>query len=158
MKSPWSALLLSSFIEIFCDQNTQHIEIHTLEPSSDRSSYQVFHDWYRGEDLSKVIKSFFAGAFGVTPRIVMKQNPHDLQHGRFLKVTFASGKESTILLDQGMGYWKIQMPGRNSVNFNFNASPDLQEREMLRIYNIAQMVGSGNWPTYLSVINHNNMK
>ncbi|HMT93656.1 DEAD/DEAH box helicase [uncultured Thiothrix sp.] len=158
MKSPWSALLLSSFIEIFCDQNTQHIEIHTLEPSSDRSSYQVFHDWYRGEDLSKVIKSFFAGAFGVTPRIVMKQNPHDLQHGRFLKVTFASGKESTILLDQGMGYWKIQMPGRNSANFNFNASPDLQEREMLRIYNIAQMVGSGNWPTYLSVINHNNMK
>ncbi|CAG0903049.1 unnamed protein product [Cyprideis torosa] len=151
MKSPWSVLLLSGFVELLYSENTQQVEIHTLRPGSDRPGYQVFHDWQHGEDLSGVLKSLYAAAFGITPNIILKQKPHDLPHGRSLKVIWASGKESTILLDQGMGYWQVQMSNRNDTNFNFNASIDGQEKQMMHIHGAANMRGMGAWPTYMAI-------
>lgn len=152
MKSPWSVLLLSGFIELLYSENTQQIDIHTMRPCSDRPGYQVFHDWQHGEDLSEVLRSLYAAAFGITPNIILKQRPHDLAHGRSLKVIWASGKESTILLDQGMGYWQAQMTRRNATNFNFRASNDDQENQLMQIYRVVQMRNSGSWPTYLTVV------
>ena len=49
MKSPWSAILLSGFIEALSGDGLQEIIIHTLQPNSNRSSYLAFHDWQQGE-------------------------------------------------------------------------------------------------------------
>ena len=100
------------------------------------------------------MNSFFAGAFGITPDITLKQSTFDLQHVRTLKVNWASGKKSTILLDQGMGYWKAQMASRNALGFNFTASADTQEEMMQRIFDTANMRNIGNWPTYITVVNY----
>jgi superfamily II DNA/RNA helicase len=155
MKSPWFAILLSSFVETLSGDSLQGIEIHTLQPNFiTQPSNQVFHDWRQGDILLETMNSWFAGAFGITPDITLKRSVFELPHVRSLKVIWVSGKESTILLDQGMGYWKAQMAERKALAFNFHAPSDVQEEEMQHIFDMANMRNIGNWPTYITVVNY----
>ena len=51
-----------------------------------------------------------------------------IEHGRMLRLTFESGHQVRIRLDQGMSYWRAdRTPGQSYLNaFNFKADPSAQ--------------------------------
>ena len=155
LKSPWSAVLLSGFIELLSGDELESVEIRTLRPKVNAAypSREIKHDWIRDSDLTNCIEMLFSGAFGITPTVQLFDKTYDLQHGRSMEIEWASGRKSTLLFDQGMGYWNPKVQTKQQQLFNFSATADAQEEKMQRVFDTALMVNSGQWPTYLTVVN-----
>lgn len=150
LKSPWSLMLLTSFLELFRSKTLQSLSLHTLAPSGSQPSFLLSHDWMRADDQEAILELWLKSQFDLLPDINVMNSPRDLLHSRVITVNWASGKTSKILLDQGMGYWRAQMPYRDQMYFDFNASPDKQALQMLDKFSCALMHQSGDWPTYIS--------
>lgn len=150
LKSPWSLMLLSSFLELFRSEQLQSLSVRTLAPTSSQPSYLLSHDWMRVDDQEAILDLWLKSQFDTVPNINVMSSPRDLLHCRVITVNWTSGKISKILLDQGMGYWRGRMPYRDQMGFDFNAPPHEQALQMLEKLSSAQMQQSGEWPTYIS--------
>lgn len=150
LKSPWSLMLLSSFLELFRNDQLQSLAVQTLAPSGSQPSYLLSHDWMRVDDQEAILELWLKSQFDIAPRIHVMNSPRDLLHCRVITVNWMSGKISKILLDQGMGYWRGRMPYRDQMGFDFNASPHEQALQMVEKLSSAHMQQSGEWPTYIS--------
>lgn len=82
LKSPWSAVLLSGFIELLSGDELESVEIRTLRPKVNAAypSREIKHDWIRDSDLTNCIEMLFSGAFGITPTVQLFDKTYDLQH------------------------------------------------------------------------------
>lgn len=150
LKSPWSLMLLSSFLELFRSDQLKSLSVQTLAPGSHQTSFQLTHDWMRVDDQEAVLELWLKSQFDIAPDIRIMNSPRDLLHGRVITVEWSSGKISKILLDQGMGYWRCRMPSREQMSFDFNAAPHEQAMQMLGKLASAYMQPGGAWPTYIS--------
>ncbi len=150
LKSPWSLMLLSSFLELFRSEKLQSLSVQTLAPSGSQPSYLLSHDWMRADDQEAILELWLKSQFDIVPNINVMNSPRDLLHCRVITVNWMSGKISKILLDQGMGYWRGRMPYRDQMGFDFNASPHEQALQMVEKHSSAHMQQSGEWPTYIS--------
>lgn len=150
LKSPWSLMLLSSFLDLFRNDQLQSLAVQTLAPSGSQPSYLLSHDWMRIDDQEVILELWLKSQFDIAPNISVMNSPRDLLHCRVITVNWMSGKISKILLDQGMGYWRGRMPYRDQMGFDFNASPHEQALQMVEKLSSAQMQQSGEWPTYVS--------
>lgn len=150
LKSPWSLMLLSSFLELFRNDQLQSLAVQTLAPSGSQPSYLLSHDWMRVNDQEAILELWLKSQFDITPNINVMNSPRDLLHCRVITVNWMSGKICKILLDQGMGYWRGRMPYRDQMGFDFNASPHEQALQMIEKLSSAHMQQSGAWPTYIS--------
>jgi len=150
LKSPWSLMLLSSFLDLFRNDQLQSLAVQTLAPSGSQPSYLLSHDWMRVDDQEAILELWLKSQFDIAPNISVMNSPRDLLHCRVITVNWMSGKISKILLDQGMGYWRGRMPYRDQMGFDFNASPHEQALQMVEKLSSAQMQQSGEWPTYVS--------
>lgn len=150
LKSPWSLILLSSFMELFRNDQLQSLAVQTLAPSGSQPSYLLSHDWIRVDDQEAIIELWLKSQFDIAPNINVMNSPRDLLHCRVITVNWMSGKTSKILLDQGMGYWRGRMPYRDQMGFDFNASPQEQVLQMIEKFSSAHVQQSGEWPTYIS--------
>lgn len=150
LKSPWSLMLLSSFLELFRYDQLQSLAVQTLAPSGNQPSYFLNHDWMRVGDQEAILELWLKSQFNIVPSINVMSSPRDLLHCRVITVSWMSGKISKILLDQGMGYWRCRMPYRDQMRFDFNASPHQQALQMVEKLSSTHMQQSGEWPTYIS--------
>lgn len=150
LKSPWSLMLLSSFLELFRSEKLQSLSVQTLAPRGSQPSYLLSHDWMRADDQEAILELWLKSQFDIVPNINVMNSPRDLLHCRVITVNWMSGKISKILLDQGMGYWRGRMPYRDQMGFDFNASPHEQALQMVEKHSSAHMQQSGEWPTYIS--------
>jgi len=82
----------------------------------------------------------------------MVEKPYDLQHSRVISVTWASGRKTKLILDQGVGYWQPKTAYRDQAYFDFNESLEAQGSRMVEQYKLANMVNGGTWPTFLSIV------
>lgn len=152
LKSPWSLMLLSSFLELFRNDQLQSLAVQTLAPSGSQPSYLLSHDWMRVNDQEAILELWLKSQFDIAPNINVMNSPRDLLHCRVITVNWMSGKICKILLDQGMGYWRGRMPYRDQMGFDFNAQHHDQAMQMIEKYSYAQMQQSGEWPTYISCV------
>ncbi|MGZ9568520.1 DEAD/DEAH box helicase [Alcaligenes nematophilus] len=150
LKSPWSLMLLTSFLELFRSEKLQSISLNTLAPNGSQPSFFLSHDWMRAEDQEAILELWLKSQFELAPDIKVMSSPRDLLHSRVITVNWSSGKVSKVLLDQGMGYWRCRMPSREQMHFDFNQSPNEQVLQMLDTFSSAHMQQSGDWPTYIS--------
>lgn len=150
LKSPWSLMLLSSFLDLFRNDQLQSLAVQTLAPSGSHPSYLLSHDWMRIDDQAAILELWLKSQFDIAPNIHVMNSPRDLLHCRVITVNWMSGKTSKILLDQGMGYWRGRMPYRDQMGFDFNASPHEQVLQMIEKFSSAHVQQSGEWPTYIS--------
>lgn len=150
LKSPWSLMLLSSFLELFRNDQLQSLAVQTLAPGGSQPSYLLSHDWLRAENQEAILELWLKSQFDIPPKIIIMKNPRELLHCRIITVNWASGKISKILLDQGMGYWRGIAPYKDQMIFDFNASNQDQALQMVEKYAYLQMQQIGNWPTYIS--------
>lgn len=152
LKSPWSLMLLSGFLELFKNEKLESLRIQTLASTGDQSSNQISHDWRFQLDQEALLKLWLGSQFSISPEIEIKERSRELQHARVITVDWASGKRSKVFLDQGMGYWRGRMPYRDQMGFDFRANHESQALQMLEKYKMAQMCPSGDWPTYMSLL------
>ncbi|PPC78572.1 DEAD/DEAH box helicase [Pokkaliibacter plantistimulans] len=150
LKSPWSLMLLSSFLELFRSEKLQTLSVQTLAPIGSQQSYLLNHDWVRISDQEETLKLWLKSQFDITLNISIMNSPRDVLHCRVITVNWNSGRTSKILLDQGMGYWRGRMPYKEQMGFDFHASPYEQVLQMVDKLSFAQMQQSGEWPTYIS--------
>jgi hypothetical protein len=152
LKSPWSVMLLGSFLSLFKSDQLATIEIQTLEPTSTQFPNLLNHDWKETEDLTAVTRLWLGSILNITPNIEIKQKSRDLQHGRVITVVWASGTQSKIFLDQGMGYWLARTHYKDQLAFDFYQSYEGQVKAMLDSFNITNMAAGGEWPTYITIL------
>ena len=152
LKSPWSLMLLSGFLDIFKNSELKSLSIQTLAASSGQTSSLISHDWLHAADQESVLSLWLGSQFSLQPTINIKEHTRDLQHSREISVVWASGKRCKIFLDQGMGYWRGRMPHRAQMGFDFYSDYKGQAMQRLEKYKDASMAPSGDWSTYISVV------
>ena len=152
LKSPWSLMILGSFLSIFKSDKLTTVKIQTLEPTSAQLPNLLNHDWPNTKNLADVAKLWIGDALGVTPDFEIKQRPRDIQHGRIISVVWASGARSRIMLDQGMGYWLARTYYRDHLAFDFYQSNEDQIKAMVDSFSVTNMAASGDWPTYITIL------
>ncbi|MTI11858.1 DUF1998 domain-containing protein [Sansalvadorimonas verongulae] len=150
LKSPWSLLLLSGFLYLFKSDDLERVEIQSLRSIGKENSYQIKHDWIYEEDQGDILSKWLKLVLGCVPDLSLKDKPWELLHGRVITIEWKSGKQSRILLDQGMGYWQPRAMYRDELEFDFSASATAQTEEMANKFKAINMVNSGSWPTYMS--------
>lgn len=151
LKSPWSLMLLGGFLSLFKNNRLESLRIETLDPGFGQINNAIKHDWVSVSDLETMIVTWLEAAVGIAPQVQIKQKSYDLQHSRVIIVTWASGKRSRIILDQGMGYWMPRMRHRDELSFDFYRKLEDQIQQMVERYRCANMVNGGSWPTYITV-------
>jgi hypothetical protein len=102
--------------------------------------------------MEELIERWLERTVSVKPRVTMCEKPHDIQHSRVLSVSWASGKKTKLILDQGAGYWKPRTPYRDQTSFNFNARVEAQETRMSEQYQGTHMVNGGVWNTLFYIV------
>lgn len=143
LKSPWSLMLLSGFLDIFKNPELKNLSIQTLAASPGQMSSLTSHDWLDAADQEAVLSLWLGSQFSLEPKIDIKEYARDLQHSREISVIWASGKRCRIFLDQGMGYWRGRMPQRDQMGFDFYSECKGQAMQMLAKYKDASMVSGG---------------
>lgn len=148
LKSPWSVVLLGSFLQVFKGESLTGVKIQTVEPAGSQPGYLFNHDWLHVRDLATVLPRWLERSLRVPVEVEIKPHTRDLQHSRVLTIDWASGVKSKIILDQGMGYWRV----RDQARFDFSLNPEGQVTRMAERLMSATMVQSGSWPTYMTVM------
>ena len=140
---------MGSFLQVFKGESLKGVKIQTAESAgSQQSGYLFHHDWLHKKDLAAVVPRWLQRSLRVPVEFETKPHAADLQHGRVLTVDWASGIKSKVILDQGMGYWRV----RDQTKFDFSLSPEVQVTRMAEKLMSATMVQSGLWPTYITVM------
>lgn len=152
LKSPWSLMMLSGFLDIFNNESLEHLTVQAIASTYSKTSYLINHDWQSSNDQEVVLKRWLGSQLGITPIVEIKEKNWELQHSRVITVDWTSGKKCKIFLDQGMGYWRGMMPYKDQMRFDFSASIEQQITELLDKYKHVRMQQSGDWPTYVSVV------
>ncbi|ANC44724.1 DEAD/DEAH box helicase [Pandoraea pnomenusa] len=152
LKSPWSLMLVGGLLSIFKSSELRRLEIATLRPQVTQVSNHIKHDWSRAEDMRELMRAWLQTMVSVEPQITMVEKPYDLQHSRVISVSWASGRKTKLILDQGVGYWQPKTAYRDQTYFDFNESLEAQGSRMVEQYKLANMVNGGTWPTFLSIV------
>lgn len=152
LKSPWSLMVLGGFLSLFKNNELRRLEIATLQPQSTQVSNSVKHDWSRREDMKQLVMAWLQNMVSVEPQITMVEKSYDLQHSRVISVSWASGRKTRLILDQGVGYWQPKVAFRDQLYFDFNDSLEAQASRMADQYKITNMNNGGTWPTFMSIV------
>jgi hypothetical protein len=152
LRSPWSVALLNSFLQVFKSDVLKNVKIQTAGLSASQPGYLFSHDWVHGKDLSAVTTRWLTTALRAPVSLDIAPNSRDVQHSRVLTVHWASGIRSRIILDQGMGYWRMDVSDRSHGRFDFGQSVQNQIHLMGEKVKAAKMVQSGTWSTLMTVI------
>ena len=153
LKSPWSLLVAGGFLSLFKNSGLRHLEIATLRPQpTTQVSNSIKHDWGRSEDMMELVKAWLQTMVSVEPQVRMVEKSYDLQHSRVISVSWASGRKTKLILDQGVGYWQPKAAYRDQLYFDFSGSLEAQANSMVEQYKITNMTNGGTWPTFLSIV------
>lgn len=152
LKSPWSLILLSRFLELFNHQMLTSLRVQTLAVGGSQFSTAISHDWLRVSDQNEILRLWLGTQFAIEPTVEIRNHNKELQHSREILVEWKSGKRSKIYLDQGMGYWRGRMPTRDQMRFDFDGDIQSQVIKMLDVYEKATMIPAAEWGTYMSIL------
>ncbi|GAB2794640.1 DEAD/DEAH box helicase [Halomonas shantousis] len=152
LKSPWAVMVLGRFLALFSGESLNSVTIQTLAAGGDPREGRILkHDWQFAFDQENCIKLWLGRMLATDVTIQLKDKPYDLQHSRVIYISWASGKSSKIILDQGVGYWKPRMPYKEDLAFDFGLDAESQMELMQEKENIMNMYNGGQWPTLVTV-------
>lgn len=113
LRSPLVVILLNSFLAALCDypnginaKTKISIATSRLDHLNNDSPRWLFHDWCNVKDRTDIIKTWFSQKFSDFSWDDSYSNA-ELPHERRLLLNWADGSQSKIILDQGVGYWRL---------------------------------------------------
>jgi hypothetical protein len=151
LRSPWSLLVLTTIMKPFASDRLQAISLSTVDGQETKLPRQLKQDWGSRSDFERVAKRWMKAELGVSPSLRVFERSYELQHRRVMRLGWASGEYTTILFDQGMGYWVPQSHVRQNLDFDFRQNPDEQANELKRRVESLSIVNCGPWPTSIVV-------
>ena len=154
LKSPWTLMILSGFLGVFKNTSLENVSVLTMAVNSYQrgDSRMIFNDWVRESDQKFLIEFWLKKKLSTTIHADLRYRANELKHGRSLVVKWASGNESKIFFDQGMGSWQVKMFSRIDAEFNFYNDFDKQVAEMVDKYDKVSMRSNESLPTHMSFI------
>lgn len=130
LRSPLTILLLKSLIAALSQftgglsSNTKvTVQTTQLERIGTDSPRRLYHDWRDGADRREVVNSLFGEEFGKF-RWVDNFSTIESPHERKLEFLWEDGSICKIILDQGVGYWRLVQGIRS--DFPFDGDVDQQ--------------------------------
>ncbi len=127
LRSPLVLLLLHSLIKGLSkfsggmSVNTRLlVQTSSLERVGNEQSRRVYHNWLDGEDRRDVVNSWFGNEFANFQWDDESANS-ELPHERKLELIWIDGSYCKIILDQGVGYWRIMHGIRSEFPFDGEA-------------------------------------
>ena len=152
LKSPWSLMLLSGFLYLFKGDDLSEVHIQTVKSHAPSRGFLIDHDWYTSEDQEEILVHWVKDVLSCLPILTIVEKSYELLHGRVITIDWVSGKQSKLMLDQGMGYWKPQLPFKDDRIFDFDCDVQIQVKQMAEIFCKANMRNGGKWPTFITVL------
>ncbi|BCO09331.1 DEAD/DEAH box helicase [Desulfolithobacter dissulfuricans] len=123
------------------------VTLNMTQERYERNSFFLWHDWKDNRMREEVIKGIFV-RYGLDIS-VFNRDKHQIEHGRLLTVTFASGKKLVVAFDQGLSYWQTA----NRMSFPFSDGPvhQVDKLEELIMKNKLPVKGMNSFPTILAI-------
>ncbi|WP_341326862.1 DEAD/DEAH box helicase [Methylotuvimicrobium sp. KM2] len=113
LRSPLVIILLHNLLSALSDfpngvNSKTKLSINTsrLDRLNNDSARWLYHDWCNARDRSDTVKSWFTQKFSDFSWDDSYSNI-ELPHERKLQLNWADGSQSKIVLDQGVGYWRL---------------------------------------------------
>lgn len=139
LKSPLVIILLNSFLSALCDypngiKTNTKISIVTsrLERLSNDSPRRLFHDWSNAKDRADTVNSWFNQKFSDFSWDDNCSNA-EIPHERRLQLHWADGSQSKIILDQGVGYWRLIQGIRAEFPFERDVTKQVEYLENVNV-------------------------
>jgi len=149
--SPWTVILVAELIDGL-RQSLGHAwskpSISILSaPKIDKDAYQkrgLLADWFEDFMRVQVIESYFS-AMDETCKVSVSP---EIQHGRFMQISWQNGKTTIIRLDQGVGYWGC---ADKPPYFDNTATSQKQVDDMLYLLNRINVKNYKSFPTQIFI-------
>jgi DEAD/DEAH box helicase domain-containing protein len=113
LRSPLVMILLNSFLSSLSSfpggiksKTKLSIKTSKLERLNNDSPRWLYHDWLNSKDRADVVEYWFNKKFSNFSWDDRYSNI-ELPHERKLQLNWADGRQSKIVLDQGVGYWRV---------------------------------------------------
>lgn len=126
LKSPLPVKLLYEILKPFRDKELC-LRIRTGAAHEQRFGRYLDHNWDSGVIQQNVLVKLFSGDFSLDLKVVHRHT--DLPHARVLRLTWENGLCFNILLDQGLGFAKID----GSCRFDFGMSAADQANQIKKV-------------------------
>lgn len=155
LKSPWSVLMLSEFLNAFKTEDLKSIIVETVGINTHgnirKPSSEIVHDWIKPIAQKQVISDWITASTSVEPSVKLHKNVVSLQHGRSMWLEFASGAKCTIRLDQGVDYWQPSVNHSDHLKFNFSTNPEHQSAVIGKFRKKAVCKARAQWSTFIAI-------
>lgn len=149
LQNPASLILLGDMLLPLCQGHQPKVVIETLFKNKDRTGHLLFHDWDCEDEFKNAYSVQFEHLHEVKLELVMHHTNKNIAHRRRLTLTFKSGKQVLVRLDQGVGYWQLKFNNEYRRHQYFDFSQALPEQMVLLIAarNRAEVSNSNDWST-----------
>ncbi len=156
LRSPIVFLLLRSFIASLSEfpggtsfQTRLLVQTTQLDRISSEQPRWIYHDWRDGEDRREVAQSFLGNQFSKFDweEFVTANLPHE----RKLELIWEDGTYCKLVLDQGVGYWRIVHGIRSEFPFESEVT---QQINWLNRANVLVESTSKTHPTHWYLANY----
>ena len=159
LRSPLSILLLHNLIlglfNLSVGKATTSLQIQTekLDYRNGKYPQKINHDWTDGSDRKIAVITWFGESFQEFHW--EEKLKYDLPHERRLEVVWENGMLFTVILDQGVGSWKLNPYIKSEFPFQSSVEEQIiklkKANVMIESYNASYSV---NW--YVSIKNDKN--
>lgn len=147
LQNPASLILLGDMLLPLCKDSQARVTIETSFKNKDRTGHLLFHDWDCEDEFKKAYLTLFKHLHEVDLELTVHHSNEHIAHRRRLTLTFQSGKQVLIRLDQGVGYWRLKFNNWGLQKFDFSQALPQQMIEVIKAREIAEISNSSDWST-----------
>ncbi|MCZ6404777.1 DEAD/DEAH box helicase, partial [Vibrio parahaemolyticus] len=150
LQSPVSLLLLAEVLKALVGTSDCQIEVNSCFDEQNRNPYTVNHDWDDRDDYKAIFGAWLTHMAAKTVDTNIIDNKREVPHRRAIKLRFSTGDIVEVTLDQGFGYWRLDLSG-GMHRFDFMRDTHDQIKRLIEVYKLAKVSNSANWSTWIAV-------
>lgn len=151
LQNPAAVMLLSEVIKTLVKGYKCKVTIDTcFDEKHGASPRFISHDWHYQDDFKNIFTAWITSATESDIEINMVSDKKSIYHRRAIELYFDLGDKVQITLDQGFGYWWLDL-NRGMHFFDFDRDDVDQVKRMLEVKKDAKVKNSANWPTFVVI-------
>ena len=150
LQSPASLLLLAEVLKVLRGSSDCNIEVSTCFDVKNRNHFAVNHDWDDRYDYEEIFSAWLTHMAGKKVDVNIINDKREVPHRRAIRLYFSTGDIVEVTLDQGLGYWRLDLEG-GMHRFDFMRDTYDQIKRLIEVYKLANVSNSANWSTWVAV-------
>lgn len=148
LQSPSSILMLGEVLFTLVGNIDCRVHILTCFDSFKKENGRfIYQDWADERKYKNVFNNWINLLGGANAQVDYKDK-RDVPHRRCIDLLFESGKKAQITLDQGFGYWQLDLKNRW---YNFDSDVNEQIDRIGECYASAIIKNRADWETWVSI-------